>query len=123
MEEVKCLISEKMLKEQIALCASEISREYKDKPLLFVSILKGAFVFMADFIRCVDTPCEIAFMAAESYGNSTDSSGDVHITLDIAQDISKYHVIVLEDIIDTGNTLKKITDMLRSRGPLSMKII
>lgn len=99
-----------------------ISREYEGKPLLLVSILKGAYVFLADLSRQISIPCEIGFMAAESYGEGTTSSGDVKITLDLKQDISQYHVIIVEDIVDTGRTLSKIVDMLKMREPLSLKV-
>lgn len=89
----------------------------------FVSILKGSFVFLADLSRSVSVPCEIGFMAAKSYYESTKSSGTVKITMDIDQDISRYHVIIAEDIIDTGRTLKEVTNLLRSRNPLSLKVI
>ncbi|UKI17344.1 MAG: hypoxanthine phosphoribosyltransferase [Ruminococcus sp.] len=84
-----------------------MSEEYAGKPLLIIGILKGCYVFLADFCRAIKIPCEIAFMAAESYGQSSVSSGDVKITLDLKCDISKYHVIIAEDIVDTGNTLSK----------------
>lgn len=100
-----------------------ISREYEGKPLLLVSILKGAYIFLADLSRQISIPCEIGFMAAESYGEGTTSSGDVKITLDLKQDISEYHVIIVEDIIDTGRTLSKIVEMLKEREPLSLKVL
>ncbi len=123
MHDIRTLIDEEMIAKQISDSAARISQEYKGKPLLFVSVLKGAFVFMADYIRGVDIPCEMAFMAAESYGDSTISSGNVRITLDIALDLSGYHVIILEDIIDTGRTLKKIYEIIKSRNPLSLRVI
>lgn len=121
--EAKILIDEDMIRAQISRSAARVSEQYRGKPLLLVSVLKGAFIFMSDYCRSLDIPCEIAFMAAESYGASTSSSGEVNIKLDIAQDISGYHVIILEDIIDTGNTLKKICDILRARAPLSLRVI
>ena len=91
--------------------------------MLFVSILKGAFVFLADLSRAVSIPCEIGFMQAQSYFEGTDSSGKVNITLDLTQDISRYHVIIVEDIIDTGRTLKLVAAELQKRNPLSLKIL
>ncbi|MGN1137570.1 MAG: hypoxanthine phosphoribosyltransferase [Oscillospiraceae bacterium] len=99
-----------------------ISREYEGKPLLLVSILKGAYIFLADLSRQISIPCEIGFMAAESYGEGTTSSGNVKITLDLKQDISQYHVIIVEDIVDSGRTLSKIVEMLKKREPLSLKV-
>jgi len=121
------LIEEDEINRRIIDAAKKISDEYAGKPLLFVSILNGAFVFMADFCRAVTIPCEIAFMCAKSYYDGTVSGGEVTITKDISQDISQdisnYHVVILEDIIDTGRTLYEITNLLRKRHPLSLKVI
>lgn len=101
----------------------QISQEYEGKPLLLVSILNGAFVFMADLCRAIHIPCETAFMCAKSYYNGTVSSGIVKITMDLMQDISQYHVIIAEDIIDTGRTLNDVMKLLKSRNPLSLKVV
>ena len=87
-----------------------------------VSILNGAFVFMADICRAVSIPCEIAFMVAKSYVGS-ESSGDVNIILDIDKDLSEYNVVIAEDIVDTGRTLKKVCEILKSRSPHSFKVV
>lgn len=117
------LISEEEIKEAVAKAGKMIDDMYDGSPILLVSILKGAFVFMADLCRAVSVPCEIGFMAAKSYFESTQSSGNVQITLDLSQDISKYNVIIVEDIIDTGRTLKEVAKLLRERNPLSLRII
>ena len=117
------LITEQEIKAKLKEYGGVIDREYKGKPLLLVSVLKGAFVFMSDLSRAISIPHEIAFMAAQSYFDGTSSSGEVNITLDIAQDISKYHVLIVEDIIDTGRTLKVIYERLKAREPLSLKVI
>lgn len=119
----RVLISEDEIKQKLAEYGAIIDREYEGKPLLLVSILKGAFIFLGDLSRYISIPHEIAFMAAQSYFEGTTSSGDVKITLDIAQDISNYHVLIVEDIIDTGRTLKLIYDMLSKRSPLSLRVI
>lgn len=119
----RVLITEDEIKAKIAEVGAQISREYEGKPLLLVSILKGAFVFMADICRAVTVPCEIGFMCAKSYYNGTSSSGIVKITMDLDQDISKYHVIIVEDIIDTGRTLSDIIKLLKARDPLSLKVV
>lgn len=119
----RVLISEDEIRQKLAEYGSIIDREYEGKPLLLVSILKGAFIFLADLSRNISIPHEIAFMAAQSYFDGTTSSGDVNITLDIAQDISNYNVLIVEDIIDTGRTLSLIYDKLRARAPLSLKVI
>lgn len=119
----RIVISKEEIDARIKEVGAQISREYEGKPLLLVSILKGAFVFMADFCRSLDIPCEIAFMCAQSYFNSTSSSGNVNITMDIGCDISNYNVIIVEDIIDTGRTLNEVIKLLKSRNPLSLKVV
>lgn len=119
----RVLITEDEIKAKIAEVGAQISHEYEGKPLLLVSILKGAFVFMADICRAVTVPCEIGFMCAKSYYNGTSSSGIVKITMDLDQDISKYHVIIVEDIIDTGRTLSDVIKLLKARDPLSLKVV
>ncbi len=119
----RTIITKEEIDAAVQKAGKDISTEYAGKPLLLVSILKGAFVFMADLCRAVSIPCEIGFMAAKSYYAGTESSGEVKITLDLSQDISQYHVIIVEDIIDTGRTLNDIIKMLKSRGPLSLKVV
>jgi hypoxanthine phosphoribosyltransferase len=119
----RVIISKEEIDEAIKKAAEDIDAAYAGQPLLLVSILKGAFIFMADLSRAVSIPCEIGFMAAKSYYEGTESSGNVKITLDLSQDISKYHVIIVEDIIDTGRTLNDIIKMLKARNPLSLKIL
>lgn len=119
----RILITEEEIKTKIKNVAEDINKSYDGKPVLLISILKGAFVFMADICRHVNIPCEIGFMAAKSYYNSTVSSGKVTITMDLSQDLTKYHVIIVEDIIDTGRTLKEVVEILKSRNPLSLKVI
>lgn len=119
----RVLISEEELKAKIREVGAQISRDYEDKPLLLVTILKGAFVFLADLQRAIDIPCEIGFMCAKSYYNSTESSGIVKITMDLDHDISNYHVIIVEDIIDTGRTLNDVIKLLNARNPLSLKVV
>ena len=119
----RVLISEKEIKQAVAKAGAEIDKEYAGKPLLLVSVLKGAYIFLADISRAVTIPCEIGFMAAESYFEGTSSSGTVNIVYDLKQDIRKYHVLVIEDITDTGRTLAKICELLREREPLSLKVL
>jgi hypoxanthine phosphoribosyltransferase len=119
----KIIVSEEEIKSKIAEAGSAISEKYRGKPLLLVSILKGAFIFLADLCRAIDVPCEIGFMCAKSYYNGTDSSGIVNITMDLEQDLSRYHVIIVEDIIDTGRTLADIKKLLAARDPLSLEVV
>ena len=119
----RVLISKEEIQNKIKAVGAQISQEYEGKPLLLVSILNGAFVFMADPCRAITIPCETAFMCAKSYYNGTSSSGIVKITMDLMQDISGYHVIIAEDIIDTGRTLHDVIELLKARNPLSLKVI
>lgn len=118
----KVLFSAEELHEQIRLAGKKISEEYEGKPLLIVGVLTGSFVFMADLVREISIPCEMTFMEAKSY-EGTNSTGNVKITKDIPHDITKYHVILVEDIIDTGRTLKAVTEILKKRGALSLKVV
>lgn len=118
----KVLITEQEIAEATKKLGKEIDNLYDGRPILLVSILKGAFVFMADLLRNVTVPCEVGFMCAKSYYEGTESSGVVKITMDLQQDISKYHVIIVEDIIDTGRTLSDIVKLLKSRNPLSLRV-
>ena len=118
----RVLISEDEIRAAIEKAGADISASYDGRPILLVSILKGAFVFLADLCRAISVPCEISFMVAKSY-QGTNSTGKVNITMDLDRDISGYHVIIVEDIIDTGRTLKDVVEILRSRGPLSLKVV
>ena len=117
------IISESDIRTAVSKAGKMIDDMHDGSPILLVSILKGAFIFLADLARAVTVPCEIAFMTAKSYYAGTDSSGKVTVTMDIDRDISKYNVIIVEDIIDTGRTLKVIYDILKNRNPLSLKVI
>ena len=119
----RVIISEEQIREEIKKAGAMINSIYDGSPILLVSILKGSFVFMADICREVTVPCEIAFMAAKSYFEGTVSTGHVEITMDLKHDISKYHIVIIEDIIDTGRTLNEIIKILNVRNPLSLKVI
>lgn len=116
------LISEEEIRAKIKETGAMLSKEYEGKKLLLVSILKGAFVFMADLMREITIPCEIDFMCVSSYQNSTVSSGRVQITKDLKVDIEGYDVLIVEDILDSGLTLSEVTSILRGRRPASLKI-
>ncbi len=119
----RIIITEEEIQAAIKKAGKQISDSYDGRPILLVSILNGAFVFMADLCRAITAPCEIGFMCAKSYYNGTVSSGVVKITMDLQQDISNYHVIIVEDIIDTGRTLNDVVKLLKSRNPLSLRVI
>ncbi len=117
------LISEADIKAAIKEAGKKIDAIYDGHPILLVSVLKGAFVFLADVCRAVTVPCEIGFMCAKSYYDSTVSTGTVSITMDLEQDVTGYHVVIVEDIIDTGRTLKEVAALLRARRPQSLHIL
>ena len=119
----RVLITEEEIKQKIAEAGKTIDGLYDGRPILLVSILKGAFVFMADVCRAVSVPCEIGFMCAKSYYAGTESVGAVKITMDLDQDISGYHVVIVEDIIDTGRTLKDVVTLLKTRNPISLHVL
>lgn len=118
----KVLFSKEQIKEIVARLGAEISKDYQDKNLLLVGILKGSVVFMADLMREVTIPCNIEFMALTSYGSGTRSSGVVRVLKDLSIDIKDYDVLIIEDILDSGNTLSQLKKMLEMRNPKSLKI-
>ena len=118
----RVLITEDEIKAAIKKAGRDISDSYDGRPILLVSILKGSFVFLADICREITVPCEVGFMIAKSY-QGTNSTGVVKITMDLEQDVSNYHVIIVEDIVDTGRTLKDVVELLRSRNPLSLRVV
>lgn len=119
----RVLISKEEIEEAIVKAGKKIDSLYDGRPILLVSILKGSFVFLADLCRATTVPCEIGFMCAKSYYEGTQSSGVVKITMDLDRDISNYHVVIVEDIIDTGRTLSDVVKMLKLRNPLSLHVI
>jgi hypoxanthine phosphoribosyltransferase len=116
------LIGEDALQSRIHDLGNEISSDYAGRELLLVGVLKGAVFFMADLMRSLSVPCEIDFMAISSYGASTDSSGVVRILKDLDINIEGRHVLVVEDIIDSGLTLSYLLRNLESREPASLEI-
>ncbi|MDP9239870.1 MAG: hypoxanthine phosphoribosyltransferase [Actinomycetota bacterium] len=117
------VVSEKEIQTRIEQLAAEISIDYADRELLLVGVLKGAVMFMADFARALSRPVTMEFMAVSSYGQSTNSSGVVRILKDLDRDITGKHVVVVEDIIDSGLTLSWLLRNLRSRQPASVEVV
>ena len=116
------LIDEDVLQRRIAELGVEISSDYAGRDLLLVGVLKGAVFFLADLMRQLTVPCEIDFMAISSYGASTDSSGVVRILKDLDINIEGRHVLVVEDIIDSGLTLSYLVRNLEAREPASLEV-
>ena len=116
------LISEEAIAQKVAEIAAQITKDYEGKPLLVIGVLKGANVFVSDLIRKIQIPMILDFMSISSYGASTESSGAVKILKDLDEDIKGMHVLVVEDIIDTGLTLSYLSKNLESRGALSIAL-
>ena len=118
----KVLITEEEIQAKIAQLAAAIDADYAGKQILLVGVLKGAVMVMADLARALATPVSMEFMAVSSYGSSTSSSGVVRILKDLDRDIVDQHVLVVEDIIDSGLTLSWLLRNMRTRGPASVEV-
>lgn len=119
----KVLFDEEQLSKKVRELGEQISKDYKGKDLLVVGVLKGSVVFAADLIKSIDIPCEIDFMAVSSYGNSTESSGVVRILKDLDHSIEGKHVLLVEDIVDSGITLTYLLKYLKARKAESIEIV
>jgi len=115
------LLTEEQIKARVKELGAILSEEYKDKNPIFVGVLKGVVIFYADMIRAINVPCEMDFMCVSSY-RGTESTGRTMISKDLASDIYGRHVVILEDIFDTGNSLTFVRDHLLSKEPASLKI-
>jgi len=120
---IEVMISEEEIQERVAQIGEQISEHYQDSDnLVMVGLLRGSFVFMADLARKITINHSVDFMTASSYGNSMESSRDVHILKDLDDNIEGKDVLLVEDIIDTGNTLSKVVEILSLRAPNSIQI-
>jgi hypoxanthine phosphoribosyltransferase len=116
------LVPAEELQRRIRELGAEISREYADRDLIMIGVLKGAVLFLADLMRELTVPCEVDFMAVSSYGSATDSSGVVRILKDLDSSIEGRNVLIVEDIIDSGLTLQYLLRNLRARNPASVEV-
>lgn len=116
------LFSAEQLHEKIKEIGSTVSRDYAGKELLMIGVLRGAVIFMADLARAIDIPVAIDFMAVSSYGASATTSGVVRILKDLDENVEGRHILVVEDIIDSGLTLNYLLDIIKSRNPASVKL-
>ena len=120
----KVLIDEKRLQSRIRELAEMITKDYQDlDDLLLICVLKGAFMFLADLSRELERPHQLDFMGVSSYGAGTESSGAVRIVLDLKEDIAGRHLLIVEDIIDSGRTLSYLLRNLEARSPASLRIV
>lgn len=118
----KILVSREEIAEAVAALGKRITEDYRGKELLLVGILKGSVVFFADLIRAIDLPLKTEFMAVSSYGAATRTSGVVSLVKDLTTDITGMHVLIVEDIVDSGMTLSYLSKYLSTRGAASIKI-
>lgn len=118
----RIFFTEDTIKEKVKELGAKISADYEGKNPLVIGVLKGSFVFMADIIRSISIYCDVDFMAVSSYGNGTTTTGAVKITKDLSHDIENRHIIIIEDILDSGVTLSYLKNYLNVRKPASISI-
>jgi hypoxanthine phosphoribosyltransferase len=116
------LLTDEQIREKTAELGRQLTEDYRGKNPLLICVLKGGLMFLADLMREIHIPVEIDFMAVSSYGDATESSGVVRILMDLDRNIQGRHVLIVEDIIDTGRTLTYIMENLQTRGPASVKV-
>lgn len=116
------LLTQEQLKTRVQELGAAITADYADKEIVLISVLRGSYIFMADLSRAIDRPCTIDFMSVSSYGKGTTSSGQVQITKDLSEEIEGKHVLVVEDILDSGNTLYYLLQILQARKPASIRL-
>ena len=117
------MLDSSTIQKRVRELGSQITSDYKDKSPLLVGILKGASIFHADLVRCIRLDLSYDFMAVDSYGNSTSSSGEVRILKDLDQSLAEKDVLLVEDIVDTGLTLNYLVQTLKAREPNSLKVV
>jgi hypoxanthine phosphoribosyltransferase len=122
LDKTRIIITKEEIASRVAELAAEISRDYKDKNPLLVGVLKGSFVFMSDLVRAMNIPVEIDFIRLSSYGHCTESSGRIRVLKRLETPIKGRHVLVVEDIVDSGCTLSYLLDFLKLRKPASLKV-
>lgn len=118
----RILFSEEELKTRVAELGRQITEDYVGRAPVIISILRGSYIFMADLTRQIDLPCTVDFMAVSSYGTGTTSSGQVKIIKDLSESIEGRDVLVVEDILDSGNTLSYLVELLKARHAASIKL-
>jgi hypoxanthine phosphoribosyltransferase len=121
-KEVQVLITPQQLSARIRELGSQLSRDYRDKPLTIVSILKGSIFFVADLTRAIDLPLTLEFLGVSSYQGRTESTGEVRITSDVSTPMAGRDILLVEDIVDTGLTMRFLLENLRARHPASLKV-
>jgi hypoxanthine phosphoribosyltransferase len=118
----KVIVTESQIKQRVSELGAEITRDYLGRPPLLVGVLKGALIFLSDLARAISLPVQFDFMAVSSYGSATRTSGVVRILKDLDMDLTGRHVIIVEDIVDSGLTLAYLRRNLSARGPASLAV-
>lgn len=121
-DKLKVLFTAEHIKARVNELGGAITRDYQNKDLLVVGILKGSFVFLADLVRAIDLPLHVDFLGLSSYGNNTETSGVVKITSDLSTPVEGKHLLIVEDIVDTGLTMAYLLEFLKTRHPASVRI-
>jgi hypoxanthine phosphoribosyltransferase len=121
-EKIITMLSAETIAARVRELGAQITEELAGEPLVLVCVLKGSFVFTADLMRTIDLPLRVDFLGVRSYGEDTESSGVVQITQDLSRPIDHEHVLLVEDIVDTGLTIAHLMDLLRTRQPRSIRV-
>jgi hypoxanthine phosphoribosyltransferase len=119
---VDVLLSEETVQQRVREIATELCRDYDGRRPILIAVLKGGFIFLADLVRRMDIDLEVDFISLSSYGNATTSSGKVHLVHDLRADVGGRHVVLVEGVVDTGNSLRFVLDLLAQREPASLKV-
>ena len=122
-EEFRIYLTHEEIQQRIKKLGQQLSKEYKDKKPIFIGVLNGAYIFLADLMRYVSIPCEVDFMKLSSYGDEKVSSGEIHDLKEIDAEIKGRHVILVEDIIDTGLSMKYMLEKLKQFEPASLAVV
>ena len=121
MDNISIMISQEEIQKKVKLLGARIAEDYKDKDLMIIGVLKGAFIFMSDLVRAIEIPCQMDFMQAQSY-SGMNSTGVVNVIKDIELDVGGKDIIVVEDILDTGRTLLAICETLKAKKAASVRV-
>ncbi|MEE2789189.1 MAG: hypoxanthine phosphoribosyltransferase [Myxococcota bacterium] len=122
-KKIEVLIDESSVAQRVQALGQQITEDYQDgEPLVLIGVLKGSFIFLSDLFRAIDLPVEVDFLGLSSYGDAQETSGVVRVTQDLSRPIEGKHVLVVEDIVDTGLTMKYLLENLSTRRPLSVRV-
>src|ERR1700722_19344790 len=121
-EQIQSMLSAEVIATRVRELGAQITRELAGEPLVLVCVLKGSFVYTGDLMRSIALPLRVDFLGTRSYGEDTESSGVVQITQDLSRPIDHEHVLIVEDIVDTGLTIAHLMDLLRTRQPRSIRV-